>query len=68
MAARKVQSRIVLHSSMTNMYWVMITIAVNGILVIFYEFWSMWRAGSWESHAGPAACVVAVFVAMILYC
>jgi hypothetical protein len=68
MTVRKIESRLTLHASTTNMYWVMIVIAVNGVLVLLYELFGMWRAGDWHPQAGLAVCAVLVFLGAIAYC
>jgi hypothetical protein len=68
MAVRKIESRLTLHASTTNMYWVFIFIAVNGVLVLLYELFAMWRARDWHPQAGVAACALLVFLGVIAYC
>jgi hypothetical protein len=68
MAGCKIESRLTLHASTTNMYWVFIFIAVNGVLVLLYELFAMWRAGDWHPQAGVAACALLVFLGVIAYC
>jgi hypothetical protein len=68
MAARKIESRLTLHASTTNMYWVFIFIAVNGVLVLLYELFAMWRAGDRHPQAGVAGCALLVFLGVIAYC
>jgi hypothetical protein len=68
MAERKLPSRLVLHASATNLYWVFIFIAVNGVLVLLYAFLDMWRAGEWGPDAGLAGVTLPVLLGIIAYC
>ncbi len=68
MTVGKAEPGVTLHASATNMYWVIIFIAVNGVLAISYELLAMWRAGDWAPTASAAACVILVFLGAIAYC
>jgi len=62
------EPRITLHASATHMYWVIIFIAVNGVLALSYELFAMWSAGDRAPAVGATACVILVFFGAIAYC
>ena len=68
MTAPKLTSRLVLHAGATNVYWLMIFLAVNGVMLLLYEFFGMWRAGALSPSAGPAGVTLLVLLGIIAYC
>jgi len=69
MGSRKLEARINLHASATNMYWFMIFIAVNGVVGLSFHLYALWSAGNWQgAEAAVIACCLLVFLGCIAFC